>query len=128
MSKSIPMALSIVMAALLAGGAYAQTKAGEADPAESKGPVVKKATPMEKTDARAARKAEGSAAAKADASKSTAKEDTPGDSSAKHPAVAKRSAEEKAAARAQRKAGAVEAGKKGEIPKAGEAGPGTTTK
>ncbi len=126
MSKSIPMALSIVMAALLAGGAYAQTKGGEADPAQSKGPVVKKATPMEKADARAARKAGGSAAAKADASTPVGKDDTAGDSSAKHPAVAKRTAEEKAAARAQRKAGAVAAAKKGEIPKAGEAGPGTT--
>ncbi len=122
MSKSIPIALSIVLAQLLAVGALAQTK-GEADPAESKGPIVKKATPMEKADARAARKAEGSAAAKADASKKAlSKEDTAADSSAKHPAVAKRSAEEKAAARAQRKTSAVEAAKKGEIPKAGEVG------
>lgn len=114
MSKSIPIALSIVVAQLFAVGAYAQAK-GEVDPAESKAPVVKKVSPEEKAKARAARKAEGASAAK-----SAEKPSTGEAAVSKAPVVPKVSAEEKAAARAKRKAAAIEAAKKGETVK-GEA-------
>lgn len=111
MSKSIPMALSIVLAQLFAVSVYAQVK-GEVDPAETKGAVVKKASPMEKAEAKAARKAEGAAAAKSEKPPTV----TEGEAG-KRPAVAKVSPEEKAAARAKRKAAAAEAAKKGETVK-----------
>lgn len=112
MSKSIPIALSIVLAQLFAVGAYAQAK-GEVDPAEGKAPVVKKVSPEEKAKARAARKAEGASAAKSEKPPASTGEAQV----AKQPVVPKISAEEKAAARAKRKAAAAQAVKKEETVK-----------
>lgn len=109
MSKSIPIALSIVLAQLFAVGAYAQTK-GEVDPTEGKAPVVKKVSPTEKAEARAKRKAAGAVAAKSEKPAASTGEAQV----AKQPVVPKISAEEKAAARAKRKAAAAQAVKKGE--------------
>lgn len=104
MKKSL-LTVSIVLAQMLAVGAFAQTK-GEADPAQSKAVPSAKATPAEKAQAKATRKAEGAKAAKADQPGGTGPEST---------GVAKAATkDEKQAAKVKRVAATKDAVKKGQ--------------
>ena len=103
--KKTLFTLSIVLAQMLAVGAFAQTK-GEADPAQSKAVPAAPATPGEKAQAKATRKAEGAAAVK---------NAGPADATNQSAGVAKvATKDEKVAAKAKRKAAAKEAVKKGQ--------------
>lgn len=97
--------IGLVMASLLAGAAYAQTK-GEAEPPERQ-QAAKKATPAEKDAAKAQRKAQGAAEAKApkadDSRQTTASNTLP-------------SKEERKDAAAKRKVAVADAVKKGQTP------------
>lgn len=106
--KKLLLPLSLVLAQMLAVSAFAQTKGGEADPEQSKGQTMPKATPAEKATAKAARKEEGAAAA--------AKPVAPKVGEDKGAGAAKSATkQERDAARAKRKAAAAAAVKKGEI-------------
>jgi hypothetical protein len=103
--KKTLFTLSIVLAQMLAVGAFAQSK-GEADPAQSKAIPSAPATPAEKAQAKATRKAEGAAAVK---------NAGPADATNKSTGIAKvATTEEKASAKAKRKAAAKDAVKKGQ--------------
>lgn len=107
--KKLLLPLSLVVAQMLAVSAFAQTKGGEADPEQSKGQTMPKATPAEKATAKAARKEEGAAVA--------GKPVTPRAAEEKGVGTAKAATkQERDAARAKRKATAAAALKKGEIP------------
>jgi len=105
--KQLLIPLSLALAQAFAVSAFAQTK-GEADPAQSKGPVVPKVAPDEKASAKAARKAEGKAVAKAKTTEADADPAPAG-------VARKLTKEERVAAAAKRKAAAAEAVKKGQI-------------
>jgi hypothetical protein len=103
--KKLTLIAAAVAAYLLSVPAFAQSK-GEADEAQSKAAAAKKASPDEKKVAKAKRKAEGTAAAKAD---------VPGGTGPGTAGVAKvATKEEKQAAAANRKATATDAVKKGQ--------------
>lgn len=109
MNKTL-LAVSLVLAQMLAVNAFAQSK-GEADPSGARAIPSAKATAEEKAAAKATRKADGTAAAKAA---------TAGDATPSSVGVAKKvSRAERKAAAAKRKAAAAEAVRKGEI-KSGE--------
>lgn len=103
--KKTLLTVSIVLAQMLAVGAFAQSK-GEVDPAQSKAAPSAPATAAEKAQAKATRKAEGAKAAKVD---------VPGGPGPESTGVAKvATKEEKAAAKAKRVAAAKDAVKKGQ--------------
>jgi hypothetical protein len=107
--KKLLLPLSLVLAQMLAVSAFAQTKGGEADPEQSKGQTMPKATPAEKATAKAGRKAEGAAVAGQGVKPLAAQETGAGTAKAA-------TKQERDAARAKRKATAAAALKKGEIP------------
>lgn len=103
--KKVVLTLSVAIASLLAGGAFAQTK-GEADSEQSKAAASQKATKAEKAKAKEARVIKGKEIAK----KHEGVTDAPASAG-----VAKASTvEERKAAAIKRKATAADAVKKGE--------------
>ncbi len=103
------LTMAIVMANLLAGNVFAQSK-GEADPAQSMAAPSATATPAEKVAARTKRRPEAVAQARAsvaNGSKPVASED-------RGVVTAKASPEEKAAARNKRRAETIPAVRAGE--------------
>lgn len=103
--KKVVLTLSVAIASLLAGGAFAQTK-GEADPEQSKAAPSQKATKAEKLKAKQERTTKGKEVAK----KYEGVTDSPSSAG-----VAKTSSvEERKAAAIKRKAAAADAVKKGE--------------
>jgi hypothetical protein len=107
--KKLLLPLSLALAPVFAVSAFAQTR-GEADPAQSKGQTLPKASAEEKALAKSARRAEGAVVAK------TKKTEADADPS---PAGVARtvSKEERAASRAKRRAETALAVKRGEIPR-----------
>jgi hypothetical protein len=108
MNKTL-LSLSLVLAQALAVSAFAQSK-GEVDPANAKATPSAKVTPAERAEAKKARKAEGTAAAKSDTPDVTPEAKGVRKSATK---------EERAEARKKRRAATAAAVKKGEI-KSGE--------
>jgi len=101
--KKLSLALSVALAFLFAGSAFAQS--GEVGSSPASAPRAKKGTSQEQADAKAERKSAGSEAAKAGNNLGLAPD------AKKNEKVAK---PERQAARKARKASAAEAQKKGE--------------
>jgi hypothetical protein len=104
--KKVVLTLSVAIASLLAGGAFAQTK-GEVDPEQAKAAPSQKATKAEKAKAKEARVLKGKEIAK--------KHEGVADDSPANTGTAKATTvSERKAAAMKRKAAAADAVKKGE--------------